>query len=289
MSSKNKLKKHIKNKGEIARSRTKKVEDKDNYKTEYISKIKFTRENQAIRANEDELSLIRDHIGRVCLILLLELVYIVILTKFFYVNTGIYLGIHRTFNNLSIFGFILLLFVFLACSDYLKKLRSIVPCFFIFINLIAFSFMYFYFIHDSDIGFQIIAITSTIFIPTFIFEFLSKNYFVGYKIPILSTCFSVIVLGFMHVYFENPILQTVILALILIILSLYNIYTVQKIKMDFLYNIRNLKPENINSRWSLAVHSSVDLYMNFIGVIADVLILMGFRGGEDNDFSDFVD
>lgn len=98
-----------------------------------------------------------------------------------------------------------------------------------------------------------------------------------------------IVLGFMHVYFENPILQTVILALLLIILSLYNIYTVQKIKMDFLDTIRNLKSKNINSWWSLAAHSSVDLYMNFIGVIADVLILMGFRGGDDNDSSDFID
>lgn len=86
---------------------------------------------------------------------------------------------------------------------------------------------------------------------------------------------ALISLGFFQYYYQNSILNILILVADILVFTLYTAYDNQMIKIRFLDKLRDDIPDTTGSWWMLAMSSAIDIYLDFINLFLDILSLLG--------------
>ena len=244
----------------------------------YIGKFHLLLRASKFAPDKEEVPLLLGHILKVYLIFMLQLCYTGAVAWYMYLHPDVLIKILTVLFSLHGFVFlgISLLLIFLmwlaqginSLTLGLVSIISFTTCMGIPLGLVPI-------VYDKNLIFEAFALTLTIYVCSSFFGILTKNNLTGWGMPLFGGLLAIIVLGFFQYYYQNSLLNMLILLADIVIFTLYAAYDNQMIKIRFLEKLRDDIADSKQSWWLLAMSSSIDIYLDFVNLFLDILSLLG--------------
>lgn len=257
---------------------TKEVSNVGSIDGNYVGKFRLMLKASSFAPREYEVSLLIKHVMRVYLIFIIELCCTGLLAWYMYLRPDILLrilkvlfAVHGIFLIGGYLAIILLLFYAEIKKSLLLEFLSTIGI----ITVLGIPMGLIPILYDRNIIFEALALTIIIFASSALFGFLTKNNLTGWGAPLAGGLLALILLGFFQYYYQNSILNILILVADILVFTLYTAYDNQMIKIRFLDKLRDDIPDTTGSWWMLAMSSAIDIYLDFINLFLDILSLLG--------------
>lgn len=244
----------------------------------YIGKVKLLLRASKFAPDKEEVPLLLKHILQVYFIFMLQLCYTGVVAWYMYLHPDVLLKILTILFSVHGFVFmgISLLLIFLmwiaqGVNSLTLGLVSIIS----FTTFMGIPLGLVPVVYNKNLIFEAFVLTLIIYVSSSLFGILTKNNLTGWGMPLFGGLLAIIVLGFFQYYYQNSLLNMLILLADIVVFTLYIAYDNQMIKVRFLDKLRDDIPDSNRSWWLLAMSSSIDIYLDFVNLFLDILSLLG--------------
>lgn len=244
----------------------------------YIGKFHLLLRASKFAPDKEEVPLLLKHILQVYFIFILQLCYTGVVAWYMYLHPVV---LSKTLTVLfSVHGFVfivlsLLLIFLLWIAQGINSLALGLASIISFTTFIGILLGLVPTVYDKNLIFEAFTLTLIIFASSSFFGILTKNNLTGWGMPLFGGLLAIIVLGFFQYYYQNSLLNMLILLADIVVFTLYVAYDNQMIKIRFLDKLRDDIPDSNRSWWLLAMSSSIDIYLDFVNLFLDILSLLG--------------
>lgn len=244
----------------------------------YIGKFHLLLRASKFAPKEEEVPFLLKHILKVYFIFMLQLGYTWAVAWYMYLQPDVLLKILTVLFSVHGFVFIvvsLLLIFLLWIAQGINSLALGLVSIISFTTLMGIPLGLVTIVYDKNLIFEAFVLTLIIFASSSLFGILTKNNLTGWGMPLFGGLFAIIILGFFQYYYQNSLLNMLILLADVVVFTLYVAYDNQMIKIRFLDKLRDDIADSKKSWWLLAMSSSIDIYLDFVNLFLDVLSLLG--------------
>lgn len=244
----------------------------------YIGKFKLLLRTSKFAPDKEEIPHLLKHILQVYFIFMLQLCYTGVVAWYMYLHPDVLLKILTVLFSVHGFVFIvvsLLLIFLLWIAQGINSLALGLVSIISFTTLMGIPLGLVTIVYDKNLIFEAFVLTLIIFASSSLFGILTKNNLTGWGMPLFGGLFAIIILGFFQYYYQNSLLNMLILLADVVVFTLYVAYDNQMIKIRFLDKLRDDIADSKKSWWLLAMSSSIDIYLDFVNLFLDVLSLLG--------------
>ncbi|MQS53546.1 Bax inhibitor-1 family protein [Companilactobacillus mishanensis] len=247
--------------------------------SDYIGKFNFLKQASKYRPQADEAKPLARHIGKVYFIFKLELIYTAALVLGMMQNIEKAVVIEEVIFSFGGITALVLIFASLSLVYVARQhdnlILGVVACLFLCMVIATELFTVIFLMDNSDIIFECLILTITVFGVSAIYGLVTKRDITGWGPALFTALISSIVALVLNLFFQNSLVQNVIMFADIIIFTLYTMYDNQMLKFNFLSKYRDDIPDTNTSWWLLALDGSIDLYADFINLFLDILSLFG--------------
>jgi FtsH-binding integral membrane protein len=244
----------------------------------YIGKFHLLLRASKFAPEEEEVSFLLKHILKVYFIFMLQLGYTGAVVWYMYLHPDILLkllnvffAVHGLVFIVGSLSLIFLLWIAQGINSLILGLVAITS----FTTVTGIMLGLVPMVYDKNLIFEAFVLTIIIFVSSSFFGILTKNNLTGWGMPLFGGLLAIIVLGFFQYYYQNSLLNMLILLADIVVFTLYVAYDNQMIKIRFLDKLRDDIPDSNRSWWLLAMSSSIDIYLDFVNLFLDILSLLG--------------
>ncbi|MGT9146691.1 Bax inhibitor-1 family protein [Enterococcus faecalis] len=193
----------------------------------YIGKFHLLLRASKFAPKEEEVSFLLKHILKVYFIFMLQLGYTGAVAWYMYLHPDVLLKILTILFTVHGFVFIvisLLLIFLLWIAQGINSLTLGLVSIISFTTFMGIPFGLVPVVYDKNLIFEAFALTLIIYVSSSLFGILTKNNLTGWGIPLFGGLFEIILLGLFQYYYQNSLLNMLILLADIVAFTLYIAY-----------------------------------------------------------------